>query len=360
MHFPVKVQNMSKKQKAQIGLPPGSLVYTGEPTNKKIDISIINYGVDTFIECDHVSIEECLERVPTSHNTWIHVRGVYDPHIIERIGKKFDIHSLVLEDVMNIGHSGKLDASEEYIFIILKMLNYDSKTNKIADEQFSIIFGRNYILTFSENSSDIFETIRNRLQNSSQRLRSLGPDYLAYSLMDYIVDRYFLILEIIDTELEELEELLVRTPSQEIMRKIQQMKRQIILLRKSVWPTREVINKFSKLETPLINSTTQFYMRDVYDHTIQAIDTIESFRDIASGMLDIYLSNMSQRMNEIMKLLTIVATIFVPLTFLASLYGMNFDYMPELHMRWGYPVLLLSMICMAIGMLYYFRRKHWI
>jgi magnesium transporter len=349
-----------KKRGKKTGMPPGSLVHVSEIVPQKTRISIIDYDSEHYIEKEDASLEECLIYMNKPSVTWINIQGISDVHLMDTIGSHFGLHALLLEDIMNAGQRCKLDDYTHYLFIVMRLLNYRPNDNNIFDEQVSLILGKNYVISFLETSPTIFETIKNRIRTGNSRIRLMGADNLCYALMDCIVDYYFVILEIVDKQMEDLEEALIYTPGPETMQRIQHLKREIILLRKSVWPMREVINRFRRVESPLVSSAVQLYMHDVYDHTIQAIDTIESFRDIASGMLDVYLSSMSQRMNEVMKVLTVVATIFVPLTFIASIYGMNFDSMPELHWRWGYPLTLFVMATIAVAMLIHFRRKRWI
>jgi magnesium transporter len=261
---------------------------------------------------------------------------------------------------MTSGQRSKLDNYKDTLFIVTQMLGYNEQKQQAEDEQVSIVLGENYLISFVETNKSVFAPVRERLRNPQSRIRQRGVDYLCYSLLDCIVDNYFLILEKIDAKVELLEHELIQSPEPVILRKIQHAKREVTLLRKSVWPMREVVSNLRRIDSPLVLDATKLYLHDVYDHTIQAIDTIESFRDITSGMLDIYLSNVSQRMNEVMKVLTIVATIFVPLTFIASLYGMNFDNIPELHTRYGYYIVLFVMALIAIGMIIFFRRKRWI
>lgn len=349
-----------KKRSKKAGLPPGSLVHIGEIIHPEVTISLIDYDATKAIEYKNISLEECKKALEKPPTTWLNIHGIHNPEVLESIGRFFNLDALSLEDVMNTGQRSKLDDHKEYLFIVLRLLNYNIEADCIEDSQVSFVLGKNYLISFLEDHDDIFQGVRSRLLQGKHKIRSMGADYLCYSLIDAIVDHYFIILENVDRKLEQLEADLIKDPKPQVMRNIQHLKREIVLLRKSVWPLREVINNFRKLETPLIQPTTQLYLHDVYDHTIQAIDTIESFRDIASGMLDVYLSNMSQRMNEIMKVLTVVSTIFVPLTFIASLYGMNFDYMPEIHAQWGYPVTIGIMIIVALCMVFFFRHKKWI
>ena len=247
-----------------------------------------------------------------------------------------------------------------YLFVVIKMLQYIEKDNEIKGEQISLILGSNWVVSIQETEGDVFDPIRERLRTDKGRIRKMGADYLVYALMDAIVDNYFAVLEKVGETIEEIEDAVIANPSPETLQVIHDLKRQMILLRKSVWPLREVISRLERWESELINESTDVFLRDLYDHTIQVIDAIETFRDMLSGMLDIYMSSVSNRMNEVMKVLTIIATIFLPLTLVAGIYGMNFRIMPELQWDWGYPFALLIMFAVAIVMLVYFRRKKWL
>lgn len=342
-----------------VGLPPGSLLYTGKTEPENIRISVCEYSEDKLIEKDGVSIEECLDHIETPSMTWIQVFGVSNPDTIASLGKHFKLHSLVIEDIVSTGQRSKLDIYQDQVFMVVRLLQYNLK--ELKDEQVSIVFGPNYLISFLESDKDIFKPIKERLQQGSNRFRKQGSDYLAYALLDTIVDFYFIVLEKVDVHLDDLEEELVHLQkTTETLQQIQKAKRVMIVLRKAIWPMRDVVNRFWRLESSLVSSTTQLYLQDVYDHIVQTIDIVESFRDVVSGMMDIYLSNINIRTNEIMKVLAIVSTIFVPLTFITGIYGMNFDYMPELHKTWGYPTLLMFMSSVAISMLVFFRHKKWI
>ena len=293
-------------------------------------------------------------------NLWINVDGLDQIEVIEKLGSYFNIHPLTLEDVLNTGQRPKMDDYGSYIYTVLKMMLLDKEKNEIIIDQVSIIFGYNYILSFQEREVDVFDPLRERLKNPASRLRKNGVDYLAYGLIDAVIDNYFVILEHFGEEIEELEDELVIHPSPETIKTIQKYKRDMIILRKSVWPLRELINGLQKIESELIKETTQIYLRDIYDHTIQVIDSVEDFRDILSSMVDVYLSSLSNKMNDIMKVLTVIATIFIPLTFVAGVYGMNFEYMPELQWRWGYPAILLFMATVGAIMFSYFKKKRWV
>jgi len=345
----------------RIGLQAGTLGhFSSSKANAKIDVSLVDYSPGAFVEKKDASIKDCLACLNNPSITWVNICGIHDPHMIEEVGKKFGLHPLMLEDIMSLGQRSKLDDYKETLYIVARMLTYDSKKEVASDEQVSLILGKNYVITFLESNSPIFNPIRERLKQADSRIRQRGADYLYYALIDCLVDNYFVILEKVDGKLEHLEGELFDHPGVETLQTIHQIKREITFLRKSIWPMREVISNFRRIDSPLVQDSTKLYVQDVYDHTIQAIDTIESFRDLTSGMLEIYISNISQRMNEIMKVLTIMATLFVPLTFIASIYGMNFEHIPGLHWEWGYFSVMGFMLILSIGMLAYFRRKGWI
>ena len=353
---------LSKTLKMRVkkaGMAPGSLIPT-VGKHDKVHICIFDYDAEHLIEKPESTIQECLKFIDTKENTWINISGIDDIQTIEVIGRRFGLHPLLLEDIVSSGQRSKLDDYKDTIYIVAKMLVFNETTQKVEDEQVSLVLGKNFLISFLESKNNVFAPIYERLRPENSKIRERGTDYLCYALLDCLVDNYFIILEHIDEKLERLEVEVIRSPSPKTLQKIQLAKREIMLLRKSVWPMREVISNFRRLESPLIQDSTKLYLHDVYDHTIQAIDAIESFRDISSGMLDIYLSNISQRMNEIMKVLTVVSTIFVPLTFLASIYGMNFDNIPELHTKYGYYFVIIVMVCITFIMLYYFKRKGWI
>ena len=280
--------------------------------------------------------------------------------VIEKIGTHFGIHPLMLEDIVNTGQRPKVDDFEEYIYVVFKMMIVDETTCHISSEQVSLILGPHYLISFQETEGDVFNFVRERIRKGRIHMRKSGPDYLAYALMDAVVDHYFLILEKIDERIEQFEDRVYTDPTPEILLAIHDLKREIIYFRKQVWPMREVLNTWQKTESALVQQTNKVFIRDVYDHTIQVIDTIESFRDIIAGMMDLYLSAVSNRMNEVMKVLTIIATIFIPLTFFAGIYGMNFKFMPELEWKWSYPVLWAVLMVIFVSMLLYFKRKKWL
>lgn len=349
-----------KKRSKKVGLPPGTLVHIGEKKIDTVKITIIDYDEGQFQEKKVKSIEECFPFKEKPTVTWINIAGLHQVDIIEKLGNHFDIHPLLLEDIVNTGQRPKMEDFGEYLFFIFKMIKYYETEKEIQGEQVSLVLGSNFVISFLESERDVFNPIRARIRNEKGRIRKRGPDYLTYSLMDTIVDSYFVILENVGEMLEDIETELVTNPTLETLQVIHKLKREMILLRKSVWPLREVISRLERSESPLIQDPTVIYLRDVYDHTIQVIDTIETFRDMLSGMLDMYLSSISNKMNEIMKVLTIIATIFIPLTFIAGIYGMNFRYMPELEWYWGYPIIWLTIIAISVSLVIYFRRKQWL
>jgi len=350
------IKRISKK----VGLPPGTLVHIGEKKTEKARITIIDYDEVQFQEKEAQTIEECFPFKDEPTVTWINIDGIHQMEIIEKIGKHFGIHRLILEDIVNTGHRPKMEDLEDHIFIVLKMLYYDEEDIEIKAEQVSLILGSNFVISFQEREGDIFNPIRERIRKSKGRIRKKGADYLAYALVDAIVDNYFIILEKLGEKIESLEEELLTNPTPETSQTIHNFKREMIFLRKSVWPLREVISGLERGESSLVHESTGIYLRDVYDHTIQVIDTIDTLRDTVFGMHDTYLSSVSNRMNEVMKVLTIMATIFIPLTFVAGIYGMNFEYMPELKWHWGYFMVWFIMFGIVVSMVVHFKRKKWL
>ena len=350
-----------KKMSKKAGLTPGTLVHVGKKKIEKARIRIIDYDESQLNEKEAKTTEECFPFKEKPTVTWINIDGLHQVNIIEKIGKCFDIHPLVLEDIVNTGQRPKMEDFDNYIFVVLKMLYWDEEKNEVISEQLSLILGSNFVISFQERVGDVFEAIRERIRSAKGRVRRMGADYLAYTLVDAVVDRYFIILEKLGEKIESMEEELVQNPTPETLQTIHTLKREMIFLRKSVWPLREVISGLERGESPLIQEATGIYLRDVYDHTIQVIDTVETFRDMVSGMLDIYLSSVSNKMNEVMKVLTIIATIFIPLTFVAGIYGMNFEFMPELKWHWVYPEAFWGTIAVIAGvMVFYFKRKRWL
>ncbi len=354
------IKRKAKKHSKKAGLPPGTLVHIGEKKTEKVRITLIDYTEQDFQERTVDNIEECFPFKETPSITWINIDGLHQIETIEKIGRHFELHPLILEDILNTGQRPKHEDYEKYLFTVLKMLSYRDENQCIQSEQVSLILGKNVVISFQEAVGDVFEQIRDRIRHAKGRIRKMSADYLAYALIDAIVDNYFVILERLGEQVEFIEEELITKPTEKTLQQIHGIKQELLFLRKSVWPLRELTSNLEKTESPLIMDATKPYLRDVYDHTIQIIDTVESFRDMVSGMLDIYLSSISNRMNAVMKVLTIIATIFIPLTFIAGIYGMNFKGMPELEWKWGYPIVLIVMAVVGITMLIYFKRKKWL
>jgi magnesium transporter len=354
--MPLEFKRRSKKA----GLPPGSLVYVGEKKLEKTRITVMDYDRDKFVEKQMETVEECIPFRDTSTITWINVDGVHEPQVIQHLGECYGIHPLILEDIMNTSQRPKLEDLGDYLFLVVRMIANQRQQGEEKYEQVSLVVGSNFVLSFQEDVGDVFDSVRERIRKGQSRLRNQGTDYLAYALLDAIVDGYFVELERIGDEIEGLEDEILKYPKPPTVQRIHQLKREMIFLRKSIWPLRDVIGRMERRESPLIKESTAIFLKDVYDHAIQAMDSVETFRDMLSGMLDIYLSSVSNRMNEIMKVLTIIATIFIPLTFIAGIYGMNFKFMPELGWSWSYPLVWAVMIVVALIMLLYFKRRKWL
>jgi magnesium transporter len=349
-----------KRRSKKAGLPPGTLVHIGEKKVGELKITLIDYDETHFQEREFKTVEQCFPFRDKPTVTWINVEGVHQVEVIEEIGNCFGLHSLVLEDILNTDQRPKMEVYGDYLYIVLKMLYGSDPNRSVEAEQVSLILGSNFVISFQEGKEgDVFNPVRERIRSGKGLIRKMGSDYLVYSLIDTIVDNYFLILENLGEKIELLEEELTAHPTTTTIREIQKFKNEMIFLRRVVWPLREVVSCLGRKESALIKETTEVYLRDVYDHTVQVMDTIEVYREMLSGMVDIYLSSVSNRLNSVMKVLTIIATIFMPLTFIAGIYGMNFKYMPELEWRWGYPAVWLIVIIIGVSMLVYFKKKKW-
>lgn len=343
------------------GQPPGTFVYTGSQKNRIPVITVTSYDGDQCNITTGRNIHECLPKENLSGMCWINVEGLNDVSIIQDLAEQFTIHPLTVEDILNIEQRPKIEEFDGYIFLTLKMLHWNNEKSTLSVQQISIIFGKNFLLSFMESDTSIFDLIRIKLQSSSnQRLRQQNSDYLAYRLLDAIVDEYFVVLESMGEQIEIVEEKIITEPTPQNSRIIYRLKRQMLLLRKSIWPLREVVSHLLYEEETQITKFTRAYLRDLYDHTMQAIDTIETFRDMLSSMLDMYLSGLSIRMNEIMKILTIITTIFIPITSISSIYGMNLPNIPLMKSKWGFTIVAAMMATSVLLMMRYFRKKKWI
>ena len=354
-----KAKHRSKKP---AGLPPGSMYYIGPERQLEPRITVMEYNGDFLNEREITSLDELGPLDDPYVTTWINVDAVHDSELLSAFGERFNLHPLMLEDILNTEHRPKCEAAEGKVYLFAKMLEYVPKTRTIMTEQVSIVLGSNWLITFQEEIGDEFEANRQRLRNGSRQIRTGGADYLAYTLIDTVVDRYFTLLESFGEELENLEDRLEKSDklTSVFLQDIHVLKKELIFMRKSVWPMRELVNTMMHLDCPEIREPVQAYLRDVYDHTIQIMDTLDTYRDLLSSTQDLFLSILSNRMNEIMKVLTIISTIFIPLTFIVGVYGMNFEFMPELHWRTGYPFVWGVMILVTLGELAYFKHKGWL
>lgn len=355
------MSRFTKKRSVKAGLPPGTLVHISDTVSDATVIEVFEYNEKELKELryrdDQISEFTPPSTAKANSVVWINVDGLSSLETIERICSSYNIHSLVMEDILNTDQRPKIENYDSYLYIVAKMVYY--KDSSIINEQLSIILGDGYILSFGEKEGDVFNQIRERIRKDAGRIRKCGADYLAYSLLDAVVDGYFNVLEGLGDRIDELEESLLNNPSIDGLHSMRQTKRDLLYMHKSIWPLREVASWLERDGNSLIAASTQVYLRDVYDHIIQAIDTTETFRELLAGLMDVYLSSISNKMNEIMKVLTIISTIFIPLTFIAGVYGMNFKYMPELEWKFGYGSILMVMLAIAAFMVLYFKRKKW-
>jgi magnesium transporter len=348
------------KSSKKTGTVPGTLVHVGTIHGEPVRLTVFEYDEATCTERRVETIEDCLPYRDTRATVWINLDGVQHIDLVERLGTHFGVHPLVLEDVVNTNQRPKLDIMGDYLFVVFRMLTWDETAGEVRSEQVSLILGARTVLSFQERVGDVFDPVRERLRKGLGRIRKSGADYLAYALLDVVVDNYFAVVERLDEEIELLETRLVNQPTREMLGQLNRLKRQALFLRKSIWPLREAVAGLQRRESPLIGESTALYLRDLYDHVIHVIDTVETLRDLLAGMLDVYMSGVSNRMNEIMKVLTVISTIFIPLTFIVGVYGMNFEYMPELHYKGGYPLAWAVMLAVAGSLALFFRRQRWL
>lgn len=352
----MKQSSRSKKS----GLPPGSLVYVGERPAKDTVINISRFNEAKLETTRAGTVAEALISPTDGETVWIDVDGFQNVSILESIGNFFKLHPLVLEDILNTTKRPKFEDYDNYLFVVLKLIHPEKNGKRFSQEQISLVIARNLVLSFQESDRhDAFAGVKARLSNDKGRIRKAGSDYLAYALIDSVVDSYFEVLEQVGENLEQLEQPAINSGSVDVLKKIHQLKHQTLLLRRAVWPMREIMSAMIREESPLLTQQTTLYLRDVYDHVVEVIDILEADRDMAASLMEIYLSGLSNRMNSVIKVLTIITTIFMPLTFIAGIYGMNFKHMPELEWYYGYPVVLAVMAAVALSMLIFFRRKGW-
>lgn len=342
------------------GMPPGTLVHVGTHHQTDTSITLIDYSKDSLEQLAIQSVEEIIRYRDTNTVTWLNIEGLTNPDLVESLGRMLGIHPLILEDILNTHQRPKFEEHDDYLFIVLKNLSLKNNDFSVDYEQVSMLVLNNFVVTFREDKNDIFVPLKQRLNSSKGRIRNLGADYLAYAIMDTIVDQMFSLLDSLDDIIEVTEEKLLANPGKDLLATVQRLKRELIYLRKSVSPLRELFSAMVRSDNALIQEKTLIYIRDVYDHVLRITESIDSHREMLSGLLDIYMSSVGNRMNEIMQVLTVFASIFIPLTFIAGIYGMNFEYMPELKWQWAYPVLWISFVSIAVTLLVYFKRRKWL
>lgn len=339
---------------------PGTVEYHGERKVEAVGTELIAYGPERYEESEGVAPEAARAAVAADGVAWLNVNGLHETDLLRNVGELYGLHPLVLEDVVNLHHRPKLEDYGDYLYIVLRMLSFDSEQLRLESEQVSLVIGEGFVVTFQERPGDVLQPVRERLRRPVSRFRNLGAGYLGYALIDAVVDHYFQVLEGVGEAVEDLEEELLGEAQRGTLERIHQLKRECILLRRAVAPLRDVASSLARDELALVGEEVQPFLRDLYDHVIHVIDTVDSFRDILSGLQDLYLSNVSNRMNDVMKVLTIFTAMFVPLTFVAGIYGMNFEHMPELGWRWSYPLFWGVILTLAVVMLFFFRRRRWL
>jgi magnesium transporter len=355
---PAHASRVVKKRGKKAGTPPGSPVHTGPQRVERMTMSMIRYGPNGFEERQIDSPDQCF---PASGDsiTWLNIDGLHDTEMLATIARCAGLHPLVVEDIVSIGQRPKQEEYEHQHFIVLRMLLFNERKLQVEEDQISIILGPNYVLSFQEAPGDVWDPVRNRIRTGKGQIRQKGADYLAYALMDAIVDEYFDVVETVGDLMDRVETAVIDRADRETIVRIHHLKGELLVLRKAVWPLRDLFNALIRDESRLITAETRLFLRDAYDHAVQVIDTVETMRDVTASLIDLYLSSTSIKMNEIMKVLTVIGTLFIPLTFLVGVYGMNFDWFPELHWKYSYPVLWAIMIATVVSMLVFFRRRGW-
>ncbi|HKI99728.1 MAG TPA: magnesium/cobalt transporter CorA [bacterium] len=348
-----------RKRARKAGLTPGTIVFAGEQRTDRVRITVTDFDQASLDEVEVAHPDDCAHYRDSGTTSWIDVVGLHDVDLLERLGGIFSIHSLVLEDIAHPGQRAKLEDHEDYLYIVVRAVTPDAESEQ-EEEQVSLIVGRNYLLTFRERPSTLFDAVRQRIRASRGRVRRSGVDYLAYALLDAVVDQYFVVLEDIGEALEDMEEVLLTDPGPECLEALHELRKQVLTVRRAVWPVRDMLNAVMRGESELFDAATLPYLRDLQDHTLHVMDIVENFREMQTSLMEVYLSSISQRTNEVMKVLTIIATIFIPLTFAAGVYGMNFEHMPELHWRWGYGAFWVVIAAVTAVQVYFMRRKHWL
>lgn len=357
---------MHKRMSHKIGLKPGSLLYVGPERTEKATITIFDYTETELTEREADKVQDCFSYQDLKTMTWIQVQGLHEVELVRKLGEYFEFHPLILEDILNTHLRPKFEDAREYLFFALKRIELPETDGDLISDQVSVIWGERYVISFTERATGILDPVRERIRKTSPRIRFMNSDYLAYAIIDTIVDHYFVTLENMGDRIEGIDDELIDNPEPEQLQEIHELKQELVQIRKAIWPVREAVNMLDRSESRLISADTRPYIRDLYDHAIQIRDTIDTYRDMVSGLTDLYMTSVSNRMNNVMKVLTIIATIFIPLSFLAGVYGMNFDTsvsgwnLPELGMKYGYPLFWVLVLIIGGGLLLFFRKKKWL
>lgn len=349
-----------KRGKRKLGLPPGSMVYIGEKESEKVEIELFKYHAKYLLENSFERFEDIKDKPESNYSYWLNINGLNDVDLISKVANEFKLDELLVEDIMNTTQRPKIDEFPPHLYITLKMIQYNEEKKDLDTEQISLVLGSNYILSFQEKKGDVFEAIRNRIRSETSNIRNKQSDYLFYRLIDIIVDNYFILTENIDERIEEMEQELFSKFRENQLEEIQETKKMLLHLKRQIIPLKESINTLEIMDSPLMEKGTKKFIKDIHDHLKQILDSLESEKDLLGMLMDIYLNRQSNEMNRVMKVLTIIATIFIPLTFLVGIYGMNFEYMPELHWKYSYPLVMGLMVVMVIAMFIFFKRKRWL
>ncbi len=346
----------------KVGLPPGTVVHTGIDRTEKVTISVMEFAADQMREYIADSMDDCDPPLDLKVTKWVHVMGVHDVDLVKTVCELYEIHPLVIEDIPSVGQRPKFEGMPKSVYIVLREYDVLLEGDQLHSEQISIVLGKNFVLSFQESPEDIFGPIRDRTRRPGSRIRSAGSDYLAYTLLDLLVDKYFVVLENVGDTIEDLEDELIRKATPEMLNRIYRLKRDLLSFRRHIWPLREVVIKMQRDASTYVKEETQVFLRDLYDHVIRITDLVETYRESITGMLDIYLSSVNNKMNQVMKVLTVVSAIFIPLTLMASIYGMNWLWIPEIALlgSFGYPIFLVAMLCVTTFLVMYFKKIEWI
>jgi magnesium transporter len=353
---------MSQDDMAEkVGLPPGTVIHTGADRTEEVVISIMEFAGDQMREYIADSMDDCSPPIDSKVTKWVHVRGVHDVEIVKRVCEFYKLHPLVIEDIPSVGQRPKFEAMPKSIYVVLREYDFLVEDAQLHSEQVSVVFGKNFVLSFQESSDDIFDAIRVRARRPGSAIRSSGPDYLTYTILDLLVDKYFVVLERTGDQIEELEDELITQATSDMLNRIYKIKRDLLSFRRHIWPLREVVLKLQRDSPTIVRKDTLVFLRDLYDHVIRVTDHVETYRESITGMMDIYLSSVNNKMNEVMKVLTVVSTIFIPLTLMASIYGMNWQVIPEIAFlgAYGYPIFIAAMFIVTAILIGYFKRIEW-